>query len=141
MITLKPGVSPNPRKLRISIQNVGTFPESIADADALENLLNLAIESLGDCAVPEVTLISPTTFPVVLAPKKKLRIACTVAIVCPNDPLPSSKTENHADYRYTVALDSSTDIQPANNTCPRPPSATDKGCAKGLDVLTDVIVK
>jgi uncharacterized repeat protein (TIGR01451 family) len=140
-ITLQPGVTPKPGKLSLSIQNVGAIPETIADATALVNLLNLQIESLGGCAVPEVTLLAPTTFPVILAPKQKLKIAATVAIVCANDPAASSKTESHADYRYTVALDHPTDIQPANDVCPRPASGPDKGCAKGLVVLTDVIVK
>ena len=145
-VTLKTGVAPKPGKLSIAIQNVGDQTETINDITALANLVNLQITSLGACAVPVVTLTSPVTFPLALAPKQKLKVSATVAINCANDPLASSKTEDHADYEYSVHLDLTAlggpaDVQPANDVCPRAASGVDKGCAKGIAVRTDVIVK
>ena len=141
--TLQEGQSPKPGKLSISIQNTGDFTETIPNSTALQNLVNLQIESLGLCTEPDVTLVSPTTFPVVLEPNKKLKIALLVTITCANDPATGI---GHEDYRYTVTLDlnslaGQTDNQPANNLCPRPASGSDKGCAKGATVFTDVAVK
>jgi hypothetical protein len=94
---------------------------------------------------PVPTLVSPTIFPITLAPKKKLNVSYTATIDCPNDPLSDL---GHEDCRTTVtlnhaALDGQADTVPANDICPRPPNPAtgDKGCATGLEVRTDVFLK
>ncbi|MCG3149725.1 MAG: hypothetical protein PCFJNLEI_03190 [Verrucomicrobiae bacterium] len=144
-VTLQDGKEPKPGKLSIAVQNTGNQTLTIPNLTALENLLNLLITSRGGCPTPELVLLSPTTFPVLLAPKKKLTVAGLLPIDCANDPLASSKTADHADYEYSVELNltaiGATDANSANNTCPRGASGADKGCNKGLPARTDVIVK
>jgi hypothetical protein len=147
-VTLKTGVTPKPAKIQVTVQNLGPAAEVIPNASALTNVAQVTVESRGVCPAPALTLVGPASFPVTLAPKKKLKLTYQVTIDCPNDSLPSSQTEDHADYRYTVtlnhaALDGQADANPANDDCPRPPSGTDKGCGGkyGADVLTDVVMK
>jgi hypothetical protein len=147
-VTLKTGSIPKPGKLQVSIQNLGPTSEVIPSASVLANVVQVTIESPGACSPPALTLVTPSVFPVTLAPKKKLKLTYQVVIDCPNDPLPSSKTEDHSDYRYTVtvnrsALDGQPDTNPVNDGCPRAPSGTDKGCGGkyGAAVVTDVITK
>jgi hypothetical protein len=85
--------------------------------------------------------------------KKNLNLAFTGTFNCVNDPLASSKTTVHPDYK-TVAhvshpgLDGIADTVPANDDRPHNPFGTDRGCGGeepdktlGGYVLTDVIVK
>jgi hypothetical protein len=144
-VTLEAGTPPKPGKYGVSIQNLGPTAEVIPNATVLTQLVQLQIESLGGCAAPVPTLTAPTVFPITLAPKKKLNVSYTATIDCPNDPLTGL---GHEDYRTTVtlnhaALDGQADTVPANDICPRPPNPAtgDKGCAKGLEVLTDVFLK
>ncbi len=149
---------PNQTKsVRVTIQNLGSHSETIADLNALTNVVIFSVESLGVCPVPAISLVPPRKgFPIVLAPKKKLTLLYNVTFGCVNDPLATTKSANHSDFRYTVtvnsaALDGNTDTQPSNNVCPRPPNPAigDKGCGNrdpvtkqlGSDVLTDVIMK
>ena len=153
-VTLKPGVIPKPRKVQVSIQNLGPTAEVISNAVALANSVQVNIESRGACLAPVTTLVAPSIFPITLAPKKKLKLTYQVMIDCPNDPLPSSKTEDHSDYRYTVTvnrsvLDGQADTNTVNDDCPRGPNGLDKGCGNkdpvtkqlGADILTDVVQK
>ncbi|MEI6085529.1 MAG: PQQ-dependent sugar dehydrogenase [Verrucomicrobiota bacterium] len=122
------------KPVKIAIQNLGNQTKTIADATALLNLINLTIETLGGCPAPTTALVPPkTVFPVVLAPKKKLSISINVTFDCVND---GTTGVGHEDFRYTINL--SADDVPANNDCPRAASGTDKGCAKGVTVFTDV---
>jgi hypothetical protein len=79
----------------------------------------------------------------VLGPKKKLNIFFNVTYNCANFP-----AKGVADFEFTAtvnhaAMDGNADSDPANDICPRPPNPAtgDKGCAKGLEVLTDVFLK
>jgi hypothetical protein len=147
-VTLKPGVTPKPGKVQVSIQNLGPTAEVIPSVAVLTNVVQVKIESRGACPSPAITLVAPATFPITLAPGKKLKLTYQVAIDCPNDSLPSTSTEDHSDYRYAVtvdraALDGQADTNPGNDDCPRAPSGTDKGCGGkyGAEVLTDVVQK
>ncbi len=152
------GRKPNQTKsVRVTIQNLGTHSETIADLNALTNVVIFSVESLGVCPVPAISLVPlKKRFPIVLGPKKKLTLLYNVTFGCVNDPLATTKSANHSDFRYTVtvnpaALDGNTDTQPSNDVCPRQPNLAigDKGCGNrdpvtkqpGADVLTDVIMK
>ena len=142
-ITLQTGTTPKPGKLSLSIQNTGASTVVISNATELASVLGLKIESLGDCPAPTLTLVAPVTFPVTLPPNDKLTVSYTVAIECAND---NATGIGHEDYRTTVslnmaALDGLPDVNRTNDTCPRAASGTDKGCNKGLEVLTDVSQK
>jgi hypothetical protein len=130
--------------VKVSIQNLGTQTETIADLETLAALVTLNIQSDGPCPSPTQTLLPPKKgFPVVLAPKKKLTLIYNVTYDCANDPLAG---DTHFDFAYdavvsTAPLGIATDDNPANDDCPRFPEGTDKGCAKGFGVFTDVLVK
>jgi hypothetical protein len=139
-ITLK-GI-PVTKKVTVTIQNRGSVSETIT-ADTVK----LDVISLGGCTNPAATVISPTVFPVALPPKKKLNMKFDVTYDCANDPLATTKTEAHWDYRYMASL-AGGDSNAQDDVCPRDPSGTDKGCGGkkpdktlGADVLTDVVVK
>jgi hypothetical protein len=140
-ITLK-GL-PVTKLVTVTVQNLGTGVESI-DAD----MVKLDVISLGSCTNPVATIVSPVAFPVLLKPKKKLSVKFAVTYNCANDPLATTKTAAHWDYRYAASL-TVADSNLADNICPRDPSGTDKGCGNkdkatgllGADVMTDVVVK
>jgi len=153
-ISLSPGKPPKPGKLQVTIQNLGPHAETIPDLATLEELVTFDIESLGDCPSPVPTLVPPKSFPIVLAPNKTLKLSYLVTIDCPNDPLPSGKTDSaHADYRFTVrvdhvALNGEADTNPGNDDCPRAPNGDDPGCGGknsdgtlGAPLLADVAQK
>jgi glucose/arabinose dehydrogenase len=142
--------------VKISVQNLGNHTETIGSVDTLTNVVQFAIESLGGCPVPAMSLAPPKKgFPIVLAPKKKLKLVYNVTFDCANDPAKSGKKDpGHEDFRYTVsvnhaAIDGQADAEPENDDCPRGPSGSDKGCGGkdpvtkqlGADILTDVIQK
>ena len=141
-------------KFGVTIQNLGPQTETIPDPVTLGELVSVEIETLGtNCSSFAATLTPPkASFPLTLAPKKKLNLAYTATFDCANDPLASSKTALHNDYRTIVTIDLSAigeaDSTTTNDTCPRPPSGSDPGCgnktstgALGGDVLIDVSVK
>jgi len=143
------------KAVKISVQNLGNHTETIGSADTLTNVVQFAIESLGGCPLPSMSLVLPKNgFPVSLAPKKKLTVVYNITIDCANDPLATTKDTDHSDYRYTAVVDHSVlgtgaDSEPENDNCPRPPSVDDKGCGAknpvtkqlGADVKTDVVNK
>lgn len=153
--TLKDGLPGKPGKVSVTIQNNSDHSETIGNLTMLQQLVTLNITSLTtNCAAPVATVVPPKSFPVILAPGKKLKLRYLVTIACANDPLASTKTETHADYRYSVtvnhaALDGNADTTTSNDTCPRDPSGNDPGCGAkdketgelGADVLTDAVVK
>jgi len=104
----------------------------------------LDVQTLGACPVPAAVLTTPKfSFPVNLAPKKKLNLAYTANFDCANFPLAG---EN--DYQIVATVHASalggTDSVPANDVCPHAPFGEDKGCGgkpPGSDVFTDVIDK
>jgi hypothetical protein len=152
-ITFKSGVASVTGKFTVSIQNTGAVDEMISSFATLQDLLTVSVQSLSNCPNFTATMTLPKkTFPLTLGPKKKLTLAFTGIFNCVNDPLPSSKTAPHPDFRTVATVDLSvlgeTDTTPTNDDCPRPPSGSDPGCGNktpagtlGGDVLTDVIVK
>ncbi|NQU09794.1 SBBP repeat-containing protein [bacterium] len=164
-LKLKAGKEPRPVKVSVLLQNQGTRLETIESAAVLSNLLTLTVESLGGCPEPVVRMMSPTVFPINLGVLDKLKMRFEVDVTCANDPLASSKTESHADYRVVATVDTAVlgmeiDQDLVDNTCPHsvtPPyridpypvgTLKDKGCGGkkpdktlGADVLVDVLVK
>lgn len=155
-ITLKG--TPVTKTVKLTLQNHGTQSETISDATALAQLVTLTVNSLGACANPPATIISPTVFPVTLAPKKKLTMTFAVSYGCANDPAPTTKIEAHRDYSYLAELHGTADADAHDDACPHnaPPAGIDpvnskikdQGCGGkradktlGADVLTDVIIK
>jgi hypothetical protein len=154
---------PITKKAKVTIQNHGTESEFIPDATVLSALVKLNVISLGACANPTATILSPTKFPIMLAPKKKLTVVFSVTFDCVNDAQASTKTEPHWDYRYVATVDGaalgwSVDANAQDNHCPHdaPPGGVDpinnkikdQGCGGkkpdktfGADVFTDVVVK
>ncbi|MCG3149727.1 MAG: hypothetical protein PCFJNLEI_03192 [Verrucomicrobiae bacterium] len=140
-VTLKAGVLPKPDKMKLTVRNAGPNTETITTLAMLTNLVKITIESLGGCPVPGPVLTPPKLLPVVLSPGKSLKLSYTVTLDCAND---AAAGLGHEDYRFTAqvnhaVIDGNPDTTPTNDTCPRPASGTDKGCAKGLELLTDVI--
>ena len=129
------------KPVRIQIENLGPRTETIADLGKLTNLVTLAIQSLGGCPTPAVTVVPPKArFPLTIAPKRKLTVLYNVTFDCANDPLATTKTSDHSDFRYTVTLnravlDGLVDANSANDGCPRGPNGADKGCG-GRDPIT-----
>ncbi len=155
-VTLSESQTNQTKGFKVTIENLGNHVEIITDLDMLTNVVTLTVESLGVCPSPAKSLVPfKKGFPVILAPKKKLTLLYNVTFDCVNDPLATTKSADHADFRYTVAinsaaLDGNTDLQPSNDVCPRSPNPAigDKGCGSrdpvtkqlGADVLTDIIM-
>jgi hypothetical protein len=154
----------------VQIQNRSPVSETISNATVLtNNFVTLSVQSVTNtCPDLTPTLRLPTKFPITLKPKAKLTVAfdVTFSTNCVPDPMASTKTTTHNDYRYVAtvhheAIDGQPDSHPACDTCPRGPLSTsgnfdpypdgkvkDKGCGGkkldgtlGADVLTDVVVK
>jgi hypothetical protein len=135
-ITLK-GV-PVTKTVKVAVQNHGPQPESVTAA-----MVRLNVISLGGCAPPVATIMSPV-LPVTLAPRKKVTVVFAVTFDCANDPLPAPAW----DYRYVAEVELPGDTQADNDACPHDPTTTDKGCGGkkpdktlGAEVLTDIVVK
>jgi hypothetical protein len=128
----------------VTIRNRGTQRVIIPDLAALVDGLSVEVRSLGGCPDFPATLVPPKkAFPITLKPGQQLKAKFTGEFQCVNDPLASSKTATHPDYRTVarishVAITGVADIVPGNDECPRGPSGADKGCP---EALTDVMVK
>jgi Zn-dependent metalloprotease len=154
------------RTVSVEIQNRSPEVETIEDLGELRELVSLTVVSLGDCPAPIPALLVPRkSFPIVLKPKAKLRVAFAVTFDCANDPgAASPRDPGHEDFRFLAsvdrtALDGQPDTVPFDDTCPRsvdPPfevvpgieGVRDRGCGAkkpdrtfGSDVLTDVVEK
>lgn len=146
------------RTVAVRLQNHDARPEVVPDAAALAALVTLDVESLGVCPSPSATVVSPSKFPLTLAPKKGRTIVFRVPYDCANDPLPTHKTATHWDYRYVAQVHATGDADLHDDACPHdPPPARvdpinpkvkDKGCGgrktaktRGADLFTDVVVK
>jgi hypothetical protein len=126
----------------VTIQNLSDHPETITNYAGLVTLIGASLgESCPNLAIELVAGPPNKMLPVVLGPKKKLNIFFNVTYNCANFP-----TKGTADFEFTAvvnhaAIDGQADTTPANDVCPRPASGTDKGCAKGVAVRTDVFQK
>jgi hypothetical protein len=142
--------SPVTKTVAVTLQNHGAQPETITNG-----MLHLEVISLGACLNPVASVLSPA-FPVTLAPKAKLTIVFAVAYGCANDPLASSKTAAHLDYRYAAEVVADADAHddacphdaPAGGIDPVNSKVKDKGCGGknpdntlGADLYTDIIQK
>ena len=124
-------------KITVTIQNHGTEVESIPSLDALTALVSVEVETLGtNCPSFAASLVArrKAAFPIDLAPKKSLTLTYQATFNCANDPLATSKTANHNDFKVVATLDLSAldeiDTTDSNNVCPRPPNPAigDPGC-------------
>jgi glucose/arabinose dehydrogenase len=132
--------------LAVTIVNTGTATETVVDIADLGALVTLNGTALTDeCPdAPAATLLPPKKgFPVVLGPRKKLKVGYTATFECASD------TPLEVEYQWDVAVDLETalgneDAVPANDVCPRAASADDKGCGgkpAGSPIQTDVQMK
>jgi hypothetical protein len=125
----------------IQIQNLSDHSETIQNLGTFTNLVTLTIQSLGTCPIPATRIEPPKkTFPIVLAPKKKLTLQYNVIFNCANDRF---KGDGQADFSYTVhvdhtVLDGNADTNPSNDECPHAANSNDNGC---VPVTTDVFLK
>jgi hypothetical protein len=143
--------TPVTKTVTVTLQNHSTQPETITNG-----MLHLEVISLGACAKPVPKTVSPT-FPVTLAPKAKLNVVFSVTYGCANDPLVTSKTATHWDYRYLAELQTA-DSDAHDDACPHDMplggvdpingKVKDKGCGGkkpdktlGADMFTDMVVK
>jgi glucose/arabinose dehydrogenase len=132
--------SPAPKRktIKLSLQNLGSATETIANQGELDALVNVTVGSIGlACAgnLPAVSIQPPKRgLPFTWAPKRKLTVGLDIAWDCINDPLVTSKTGNHDDFTIEVEADLSalgqTDGDDSNDGCPRVESGDDKGCGK-----------
>jgi hypothetical protein len=145
--------SPITRKVNVIVQNHAAETATIPGAA----FLRLSVISLGSCPDPSATLVSPTKFPVTLAPGRKMMAAFAVTYDCANDPLANTRTATHWDYRYLAGVQGGDD-DAHDDACPHdaPPGGVDpvngkikdKGCGGkkpdgmlGAELYTDVVVK
>lgn len=122
------------KKGSVQLRNQGAGPETIADADALAALLGLAITPTSEaCLAPAVEWVPPKQgFPLVVRPKKKLKLKFLVSWDCVGG------------FETTFTLSLPEDVDPSDDVCPRPRAGADKGCGKkplGSPLTTDVIQK
>jgi hypothetical protein len=155
------------KKVIVEIQNRSPQNETIPDLSALQELVNLTVDSINtaDGSPPTPTLQgTKKRLPITLKPKKKLAVIFLVTFDHANDALKTSKkSPGHDDFSYTAEVDHSEldgqdDTYPEDDTCPRsvePPferdpslGIKDKGCGAklenrtfGADVTTDVVQK
>ena len=167
-VRLRANVKPRPRTVRVEIENRGSATETVPDRATLAELVDLRVESLGECPdrVADLHATPPdAAFPIALASKQHLSVLFDVTFDCANDPLRTTATDpGHDDFRYVASVDRSVldgepDVHPADDTCPRsvtPPyvidrypdgTIQDRGCGSaksdgtfGGDVTTDVVV-
>jgi hypothetical protein len=153
-------------KFSVSIQNRSPHNEVIPDLPTLSNLVSVSVQSLSNCPSFFATPLPPKApFPITLLPKKKLTIAFTGNFSCANDPLATSSTAAHNDYRNVAHVNHAAlpggiaDTHTADDDCPHAPlpggvdpnpdgKIKDGGCggknpdgSLGADVFTDVVVK
>lgn len=136
-VAFTPG-PPAGKPLKLSLQNVGTATETIQNQDALDDLIDVTFTQLPNmsCAAPAVTkTLAKGTFPYTWEPNKKLSVGLGLTWNnCMNDPLATTKTENHDDFTLEATLDldalGQTDADAGNDTCPRAGAGDDKGCGK-----------
>lgn len=137
----KVAFTPNPpvaKALKLSLQNVGTAVETIVNQAALDSMLGINFIRLGNqtCPAPAVNrVLSKGTFPYAWEPGKKLSIGLELTWNnCFNDPLATTKTEDHDDFTLDASVDLSalgeTDGDAGNDACPRAATGDDKGCGK-----------
>ncbi len=143
-IVFKSGATSATGKFTVVVLNRGTQRVVIPGLAALADGVRVEVESLGGCPDFSATLAPPKKlFPITLKPGQQLRVRFTGEFSCVNDPLASSKTAAHPDYRTVarvshLAIAGVADIVPGNDECPRAASGADKGCA---EAATDVVVK
>ena len=132
-------------KAVVTIQNLGPTTETITSVDVLTNLVTFQATSLAPstCPAPVPALVTPATFPIVLAPKKKLNLNYTITFDCANSPTKGTPDFSYSAAVHHEAIDGTADTAPANDVCPRAPSGTDKGCGDKLGnaLTTDVVQK
>lgn len=152
--TITVRAAPITKTVKLTVQNHGPQAETIPDAA----FLRLDVISLGSCPNPPATIVKPVTFPTIVKPKGKLTAVFSVTYACANDPLATTRTETHWDYRYVGGLRATTDVDPHDDLCPHDappngidpinPKVKDKGCGGkkadktlGTDLFTDIVVK
>jgi len=152
--------------IRVEVQNRASHDEIISAADTLKAMVELVVESLGPCPPPTIRFKTETAdkiVPLVLKPKKKVKVTFDLTFDCANDRAVSTKKDpGHEDFRYRAvvhhsAIDGAQDVHVGDDRCPRGPlgidpfpdgKINDKGCGTkrsdkmlGGDVRTDVVVK
>ncbi len=161
------------RYVALQLQNQSPRVEVIPDVETLGAMVHLRAEALvtpNNCPDLTATLLpNPNNlhFPLTLGAKKKFSVAFEVTFDpdCVPDPLKSTKTVSHADYRLVATIDHSQldgngDTDSLDDTCPHavaPPwrvepnpdgMLKDRGCGAkkpdntlGADVVVDVVDK
>ncbi|WP_031431003.1 MULTISPECIES: pre-peptidase C-terminal domain-containing protein [Methylomicrobium] len=155
------------KTVKVTLQNRSRHIETITGAAMLAELVDLHVDSLGECLSPQVELITAPLLkrlPIRLRPKQKLTVGYKVTFDCTNDPIATTKKNpGHDDYRYSArvdhhAIDGNPDAHPDDDVCPRSVAAPyfdnfpndsikEKGCGrklgKGLlggEIITDLRV-
>jgi glucose/arabinose dehydrogenase len=122
------------KKGSVQLRNEGTGEETISDAAALAALLELSIETSGGaCPAPELEWLPPKKgFPVVVRPRKKLKLSFLVHWDCAGS------------FESTFRVSLPGDADPSDDVCPRPRAGEDRGCGRkpaGSPLGTDVVSK
>ena len=141
---------PVAKPLKLSLQNLGTATETIANQGELDALIDVDFGQLGSmtCPAPAVTLLPPKDgFPYTWEPNKKLSISFGLTWNnCFNDSEATTKDANHDDFNLEATVDlgalGSTDGDASNDDCPRAAAGDDKGCGKtAVPFRIDLLLK
>jgi predicted dienelactone hydrolase len=113
----------------VRITNRGSAPAVFADAASLAAGVRFTAAALtGPITCPPVGIaLARRRFPLTVRPGRSRTLRYRLAFTCGANP------DRKADWRFGVvldhvALDGNVDENPANDACPRAPSASDRGC-------------
>jgi hypothetical protein len=147
-------------RVKVQIENRGEQADTVPDATALADLVQLGVTSLdAACGTPATMLHLgklQQRFPIVIETRRRLQVGFDVTIDCAID---DAKGKGHEDYAMIAWVDhqalGSADAHPADDECPRDPAGiepfldaiVDKGCGAknpngslGAPILLDVVV-
>jgi len=115
----------------VRIANHGSAPVVVADAAMLAAAVRLSAANLEGpiaCAPPGIApVVARLRFPLTLHPGRNRTLRYELEFTCGANP------DRTPDWTFSAAvdhaaLDGNADENPADDVCPRPPSASDRGC-------------
>src|SRR5262245_10268071 len=115
----------------VRVENRGAAPVVVPDAITLAELVRLNATSLEgpiSCAPPGITaVVARVRFPLTIRPARGRTVRYALDIPCGANP------DRGADWAFSArvdhaVLDGNPDEDPTDDSCPRPPSASDPGC-------------
>jgi predicted dienelactone hydrolase len=110
----------------VRITNRGSAPVVFADGAALTAGLRLTADALAGSITCGPVGIAPVLArgrrPLTVRPRRSRTLRYRLTFTCGANP------DRKPDWQFSAILDRNTDEEPGNDTCPRAPSASDRGC-------------